>query len=499
MSTSTLKQAAPVRVAIYARISEDTAGDSKGVDRQIEDARELAASRGWEIAAIYTDNDLSAYKSRVRRPGYQNLIAAVEDGEIDRIIAYHSSRLWRNRVERAQAMEIFESKRITVTQVRGPEIDYSTATGRTIAGIMGEVDTGESAVKSERIARAAEQRAAEGRPSGDLGYGWDLLRELRDGKAVTVGYAINEAEAAVVREIVTRVIAGETLRAITMDLNDRGIPSPGAAHKPRGGLENPTGQRWGTSSVRKIATRPSSAGLRVHHGEVIGKGTWPELITEDEHRQAVEAVSDPARMTNGGNAVRKHLLTFGIGICGVCGWHLRTAPKSGNTLYLCDSDRGCVGRRKEWVDDLVNDVVIKRLQQPDAVDLLDAPIVEVTTDNGPMLAKLDATRKKLDEAADAYSRDKITLSQMTIISDRLRNEIDAIERELRPNRQARPSSKTARKIVGKRNARALWLDLSVLEQREVLQALGMTVTIMPTPKGPGFKPEYIHIAWGQES
>lgn len=499
MSTTLAHTPASVRVAIYARISEDSTGEGKGVDRQIEDARALAESRGWEVVATYTDNDLSAYKSHVRRIGYQNLIAAVADGEIDRIICYHSSRLWRNRVERAKAMELFELKRITVTQVRGPEIDYSTAAGRTIAGIMGEVDTGESAVKSERVARAAEQRAAEGRPSGDLGYGWTLVKQIIDGKAKTVAYEINEDEAAIVREIVARVIAGDTLRAITVDLNSRGIPSPGATHTPRGGVENPTGNLWGSSSVRKLAVRPSSAGLRVHRGKIIGKGVWPSLISEDDHYKAVAAVSDPSRMTNGGDAVRKHLLTFGIGKCGVCGWHLRTAPKGGNVLYLCDSDRGCVGRRKQWVDDLVSEVVIERLKQPDAAQLLETPLVEVTADNGPLLARMEAARAKLDEAAAAYANDKITLSQMTIISDRMRDEIDQIERQLRPNRTPRRSSKTARQIAGKRNARAIWDGLTVLEQREVLQAFGMTVTIMPAPKGPGFKPEYVVIEWGVES
>ena len=499
MSTALAQTPASVRVAIYARISEDTTGEGKGVDRQIEDARALAESRGWQVVTTYTDNDLSAYTGRARRPGYDCLMDDVKAGEIDRIVCYHSSRLWRNRVERAQAMELFHVKCITVTTTSGPEIDFSTAMGRMIAGVMGEFDTSDSALKSERVARAGEQRAAEGRPSGDLGYGWTLVKQIIDGKAKTVAYEINEDEAAIVREIVARVIAGDTLRAITVDLNARGIPSPGAAHVPRGGVKNPTGELWGSSSVRKLAIRPSSAGLRVHRGKIIGKGVWPSLISEDDHYKAVAAVSDPSRMTNGGDAVRKHLLTFGIGKCGVCGWHLRTAPKGGNVLYLCDSDRGCVGRRKQWVDDLVTDVVIERLKRPDAAQLLDAPLVEVTADNGPLLARMESARTKLDEAANAYANDKITLSQMTIISDRMRDEIDQIERQLRPNQTSRRSSKVARKIVGKRNARAIWDGLTVLEQREVMQALGMTVTIMPAPKGPGFKPEYIHIAWGQES
>ena len=51
-----------LRAAIYARISEDPRGLEHGVSRQLTDCNKLAAARGWNVIATYTDNDISALK-----------------------------------------------------------------------------------------------------------------------------------------------------------------------------------------------------------------------------------------------------------------------------------------------------------------------------------------------------------------------------------------------------------------------------------------------------
>lgn len=58
-------------VALYARISDDSAGTRLGVKRQIQDCRQLAELRGWEIGGEYVDNDISAYAARVVRPEFE--------------------------------------------------------------------------------------------------------------------------------------------------------------------------------------------------------------------------------------------------------------------------------------------------------------------------------------------------------------------------------------------------------------------------------------------
>jgi DNA invertase Pin-like site-specific DNA recombinase len=486
--------AKPIRAVIYARISEDTAGEARGVARQLDDCRALAASRGWEVAGEFTDNDVSAFTG-AKRPGYAALMAAVEAREVDRIVVYMTSRLWRSRKERAAAIEVLADARVGVAAVSGPELDLSNASGRMLAGILGEFDTAESAIKSERVARAAEQRAVEGRPSGDLGYGWQRVVELDErGKPLPATYVLDPGEAPVVREVVERLTAGETLDGLCRDLNARGIPSPGSGHRRRyRSPENPDGALWVPSGLRKTALRPSNAALRVHRGQVVGPAAWPAIITEAQHRRVVEVLTDPRRRSNGGTAVRRHLLSFGIGVCGVCGARLRVSPKGGHALYVCDAPSGCVGRRQERVDEFVEAVVVERLTRPDAVDLL-APRTAPGVDPASIerLAKL---RARLDDAAASYADGKIDGGQMEVITARLRPQIDDAERETRPAPVA-PVPTAAARLAGKRDARAVWDRLDVVTKRAVLEALGVTVTINKTRQGPGFDPESVSIAWG---
>src|SRR5688500_14478084 len=101
------------RAALYARISLDRAGQERGVTRQLEDARALAQQRGWEVTGEFVDNDLSAF-SGVERPAYQALMAEAAAGNFERIVIYQSSRLWRDRGERARDIGVLGRLRVSV-------------------------------------------------------------------------------------------------------------------------------------------------------------------------------------------------------------------------------------------------------------------------------------------------------------------------------------------------------------------------------------------------
>lgn len=57
-----------IRAAIYARISSHQDGRGLGVERQVEDCRKLAQSRGWSVGDEYVDNDVSGFQGIGDRP-----------------------------------------------------------------------------------------------------------------------------------------------------------------------------------------------------------------------------------------------------------------------------------------------------------------------------------------------------------------------------------------------------------------------------------------------
>ncbi|GAB3766362.1 recombinase family protein [Nocardioides ginsengisegetis] len=469
---------------LYARISEDVTGEGVGVRRQLDACRDLAIARGWIVVAEATDNDVSALRGK-HRPGYAQVLDLVRAGEVEFVVVWQTSRLLRNRRERAEAIELLGRQRVGIITVKGQDLDLSNAYGRGMAGMLGEFDTMESEVKSERVAAAAADRARNGRPNGALGYGW-----RKDGTGSAAVYVEEPEQGEVVRGIVRRLLGGESLHGITDDLNARGVPAPNSA-------------RWGKTSVRKVATRPANAGLRVHHAgratETTYPGTWPALVTVEELERVRALLAAPERRTNGITrpGARKHLLTWGIGVCGVCGGNLRVGVKGNarhgtkKSLYLC-AEKGCVGRDEASVDTLVRGVVMERLSRDDALDWLLGDDDEARR-IGERAREL---RTRLDDAADQYADGVIDSRQLERITARLRPEIERAEHDhARANRSL--DLDTLRALAGPQ-AGERWDQMALAARRAVLETLGLVVHVdRVARRGPGFDPESVRIAWRQ--
>jgi site-specific DNA recombinase len=87
-----------VRSAIYCRLSDDRTGEGLGIERQLADCRDLIARRGGIVAGEYLDNSRSATSGR-KRPEYERLLAAVESGTLDAIVAWSLDRLVRRTAD----------------------------------------------------------------------------------------------------------------------------------------------------------------------------------------------------------------------------------------------------------------------------------------------------------------------------------------------------------------------------------------------------------------
>jgi hypothetical protein len=211
----------------------------------------------------------------------------------------------------------------------------------------------------------------------------------------------------------------------------------------------------------------------------------------------VALLSQPAR--NAAKAsrpgARVHLLSWGVGECGVCGGHLRVGM-AGNSkhgtkkpLYLCEG-RGCVGRDEARVDQFVGHVVVERLRRGDLADLL-------MMDDGVQAAALkraEGIRGRLATAADDFADERITADQLHRITARLKPELEQAEAEARMYRVS-PHLKVVLDMAGDR-AEELWNEMATTQRYAVLGVLIERVRIMPVVrKGPGFDPTSIEIVW----
>ena len=247
---------------MYARISSDREGDNLAVSRQLADCEQLAGRRGWTMVERYVDSDISAYSGK-RRPNYLRMLEDIEAGAVEAVVVYHADRLHRHPRELEDFIELCQRTETKLATVSG-DVDLSSHEGQLMARIQGAVARKESDDKSRRIRRKHEELATAGKVSGggSRPYGYEADKRT-----------VRPAEAETIRECVRRTLAGDSLRSICVDLNERAVTSP-------------AGKRWTTQTLRRMLMSARISGQREHRGEIVAKAEWPAIITPGETQQA---------------------------------------------------------------------------------------------------------------------------------------------------------------------------------------------------------------------
>lgn len=471
-----------MKAAIYVRISKDRTGAGLGVARQEADCRALAAQLGLEVTVVFTDNDLSAYSGKPR-PGYTSLIRAVSSGAVDAVIVWHQDRLLRRTIELEGWIEACEPHGTPTYTVRAGTLDLSTPSGRAIARTLAAWASYEVETSTARVKAAKLQSARAGRFSGgQRPYGYE--------PGCT---SIREVEAAVVRELVQRVIQGHSFRACALDLNARGIKT---TH----------GKNWNALKVRNLLSHKRYAGIREHH-DAEYDATWPAIIDRDTWDELQAAITAHARLYTQRGPARKFLLT-GFAYCGKCGNRLNTSPRSSGSRYVCrtHSDEhgriGCGGiqRNVAPVDRLITESILFRLESTQFARELsnqqsDAPELK------SLLAEHAAQQARLHEISDDYATCKVTKAEYDRFKAAGDERLEVLRRQIDA---ASSAHATAHLPIGEL-AKQAWDNHDLIWRRHVVELLIEKVIIKPSNtvgmkvsdfwEGWRFKPEDVQICW----
>jgi len=482
------KTVKPTRAAIYTRISDDKEGRELGVARQEKDCRAIARAEGLRVVEVYSDNDISAStNSRAPRPGWDRMLADGEAGRYDAILAYSTSRLTRRPREAEDLIDLYDDFGIEPV-LKGTRPNLSTADGRHMFRILCGMDTGEAERTSERVRRKHLELAESGRHNGPRPFGWNIV-----GTGANQRLTINEAEAVVLRELVARVLAGEALWKLCLDLNARGIKTS-------------TGKDWATQVLRRMLLRDRNYGYRKHQPTKRGKpvgpaqlylGAWDPIIDRETHERVVALLTDPARRSNNRGTAPKYLLTS-LAYCGECGGHVvgtnefNYTLKSGRARHYPHSYRcphaGCmkVTRRMADVDEHVSRVVVGLLER-DGVRLLGGDPIAAEAAR-TRIAELEA---KMKIAADRFVSGEWTDEMVSRITAQVRPQLDAEKERLRA---AQPADSSLQEFAGPGVAEA-WAAADVETRKRIIRLLGMRITInsVGPGNGRGYNPDSVTI------
>lgn len=365
-----------MRAGLYVRISRDIAGQGLGVSRQEEDCRATAKAVGWEVAEVYVDNDVSATSGKVR-PAYQRMLADLKSGDIHAIIAWHPDRLYRKVTDLAELVEVCKATNAQIETVNASHIDLSTPTGRMIAGILANVQMFEVEHKSERWSRSWRQGRERGAPvtNSNRLFGYD-----RDGETII------ESEATIVRELATRLLAGESLGELIRDLDRREIRTT-------------LGNVWRQQGLKGCLLNPRLVGLSTHKGEVLGQGSWQPILD----METWESLRALLNSRNRPRPPRKYVLG-GLLFCGKCGYRMVSGKYGDHGMYRCPSRPhmpGCGGTagRADYIEQVVESFAQARLADPEVRSRM-AQLRAEPTGAQNELADLDVRIRELEHQLD---------------------------------------------------------------------------------------------------
>ncbi|MEV4043158.1 recombinase family protein [Streptomyces sp. NPDC049744] len=457
---------------------------SKGIGRQEEDGRALAAQLGWTIVKVIPEDDTSAFKRRrvhlpdgstglrTVRPGFRAALDGLASGEYDGLIADDLDRVARDPRDLEDLIDVVESRspNIPATSVTG-SLRLDSDAGIAMARVMVSIANKSSRDTARRVARKHQELAAEGKPGGGGFRPYGYTAKSR---------TVIDDEAKTVREIAARILGdwdgwtpeqltkidrsvGEALTSIANDLNRRSIPTA-------------TGVPWSDRSVRSVVSKASVAGLREHRGEVVGKAVWPAIL-EPAHWEQV-----CARLAGRNRAVDLTLQRWLTGVlrCSNCqrmlmGWQGNNGPR-----YWCATPEGGCGKiavKASFAEDEVEQQVLELLGQADVLRSLRTLADTETTDASR--TELAEDEDQLRQMAGMWARREITFVEYT----EARRIVEARVKQSRALLVSRAPRVLRTLLAG--NMAEGWKVLKPADKREVVLALVPGYDVLPHDRAMG--------------
>lgn len=336
---------------IYARFSSHSQREVS-IEQQIKACTEYANRANLRVMETYDDKAISGKTDR--RPNFQRMMRDAEKGKFQYVIAWKSNRMGRNML---QAM--VNESRLNELGIRClyVEEDFDdTAAGRFALRNMMNVNQFYSENMAEDIMRGLMDNAEKCMVNnGGLALGY---KKGEDGR-----YAIDEAGAAIVREVFERFNAGETFVDIANDFNARG-------------LKTSKGNRWNKGSFHRMLTNERYIGVYQYSG-VRKEGGVPAIVRK-ELFYAVQEKLKTKKNPQGRHRENGDYLLTGKLYCGHCGSFMTGISGTSKTgdmhyYYICQkkrTEKACGKKtvRRDWIEQKVTEVVKEYIMQDEVIE-----------------------------------------------------------------------------------------------------------------------------------
>ena len=378
-----------MKTVIYARFSS-TLQNARSIEDQVTLCRERCDREGWEVVDVFTDFAISgaAGIGDNARPGLNALLARVEAGGVEQVLAEATDRIARHQGDAFTIRERITFAGARLFTLSDGIVTDITATFRGLMDAQFRKDLGAKVKRGQR-GTISQKRSAAG-----IAYGYRKANKLDErGELVRGLREIDDDQADVVRRIFREYAAGVSPRQIADRLNADGVP----AAQPRSGGNS----FWRASTL--YGDRKRKNGIlqnQLYIGKLVFNRTrkivdprtrkalirpnpeseWlveevPELrIVSDEDWNAVQGVLGMVQTRRPEKSRRpKHMLS-GIVRCGVCdgAWTIIGSERWGCSRHREGGPAAC-GNNRSISTGQMEARVLHGLQQ----HMLDPDLIEI--------------------------------------------------------------------------------------------------------------------------
>ena|SRR6478736_793051 len=245
-----------MRCAIHARRSTDE-HQAASLEVQLSEAKRFVEARGWTWSEdhIYVEDAVSRAEFK-KRPMLLKLLNAAEAGAFEIVITRDETRLGGDMVRTCLLIQDLLDAGIQLFYYfTGEQVRLDDATAKFMVAARTFAAELEREKISQRTHEHLKTKARRGLNVGGRVFGYDNVERHEGERRVQVEYAINEAQAEVIRGIFTAYASGSGLRAIVKDLNERGVDPPRAGKRGT--------RSWSTSAIHAMLRRDRYRGVIV--------------------------------------------------------------------------------------------------------------------------------------------------------------------------------------------------------------------------------------------
>ena len=411
---------------LYARKSTDTEERQvRSIDDQLAELRELALRENIEIVKVYTEKQTAKAPGR---PVFNEMLADIEKGVADGILAWHPDRLARNSVDGGKIIWLLDIGKINSLKFSTFWFE-NTPQGK----FMLQIAFGQSKYYvdnlSENIKRGIRQKLKNGLwpQMAPMGY-------LNDKNRKTI--EIDPPKALLIKKSFELYASGRySLAALRQIINAEG-------------LLGRTGSPMSISNFQYLLKNPFYCGLIRFGGEVY-EGRHEPLITKKLFDE-VQAVMHHKSKPNRDKKSPKYFVFRGLIYCGECGCLVTAEMQKGHTYYRCTKRKTACSQKYLREEDLRKQVStsFQKVSLPsdwaaNMVAELEKERAETAQSTDPSAQKLRdkiaAIDVKLGRLNDGYLASVISLEDYRVDKDKLLSQKQLLKEKLTAFEQRRGS------------------------------------------------------------